>query len=443
MRILSCYDFETWKRKTKQMLNQNVHPREILWQNANDEKTQKLLESSNEIQDESSYKVYKVSRSLIQLAEIVSLHKDSQKWELLYSVLWRTLHGEPFLLDGETDFEVRWLLLMRKQVRREIRKIKTFVRFKKASTAKGEHLIAWYECEHNVLRHAVPFYKRRFNSIPWTLFTPYGSARWDKESMTYTEVNSDHEMTSEQLEQIWQANTGSPSVQKITPFKEDFLEKYLRQSFETEGTLLQLKESYMNTWKTSKNSSHSSANCTAQDSSPVNLKTDIQKCTKCNLNCSENSPVTGEGHQRPEILFVAEKPEKNKHAARRQLIQKILLQTKQSKSNFHLTYALKNETPDTDHLDTQMQSCQPWLAAEIKTLRPKKIVCLGTRAARAVLAREITREELKKDSSIFTSSFELVIVEDCFSYMSHPQFKEKFQEFTHRVENLFLSECAA
>jgi probable DNA metabolism protein len=443
MRILSCYDFETWKSKTKQMLNQNVHPREILWQNINDNSTQKLLESSRENQDESTCKVYKVSRALIHLAEIVSFHKDNQKWELLYSVLWRSLHGEPFLLDGETDYQVRRLLLMRKQVRREIRKIKTFVRFKKAATPRGEHLVAWYECEHDVLKHAVPFYKRRFKSTPWTLFTPYGSARWDKESITYSEIHCNDEMTSEQLDQLWQPHTGHPIIQETTPAKEDFLKKYIHNSFETEPRLLQLKEAYMNVWRASKNCHPVSASCTAENTSPENLKAEIQKYPKCHLNRSENSLITREGHKQTEILFVAEKPEKNKHAARRQLIQKILLQNKQSKNSFHITYALKNETSETQDSDAMMNTYRPWLSSEIKALRPKKIVCFGTAAAQAVLGREIRREELQTNSPIFTSSFELIIVEDCFSFMSHPQFKEKFQKFTQRVENLLINEYAA
>src|SRR5262245_64150247 len=42
---------------------------------------------------------------------------------------------------------------------------------------------------------------------------------------------------------------------------------------------------------------------------------------------------------------------------------------------------------------TEIEACRPWLEAEIATVRPKILVCLGATAAQALLGKDFRSEE--------------------------------------------------
>ena len=112
--------------------------------------------------------------------------RDTKKWNLLYSVLWRIAHENHHLLKVETDDEVIQLLRMEDAVSRDVHHVHAFVRFKKVTDAEGERYVAWYKPDHKSIRLAAPFFAKRFAGMRWSILTPDGSAHWDGKTLRFT-----------------------------------------------------------------------------------------------------------------------------------------------------------------------------------------------------------------------------------------------------------------
>ena len=112
-------------------------------------------------------------------------HCDPRRHALLYRLLWRLVHGEPHLLAMVTDPEVAWALQAAKAVRRDLHKMKAFVRFREAATPDGPVYVAWFEPGHDILARVAPFFVRRFAGMRWSILTPSRSAHWDGHTLAF------------------------------------------------------------------------------------------------------------------------------------------------------------------------------------------------------------------------------------------------------------------
>ncbi|HYF55435.1 MAG TPA: UdgX family uracil-DNA binding protein [Salinarimonas sp.] len=112
-------------------------------------------------------------------------HRDPERYGLLYRLIWRVLAGERALPEIASDPLVHRLHRMRKSVARDIHKMHAFVRFRQVETPAGEAYVAWFEPEHHILEAVGPFFRDRFGSLDWTILTPLGSIRWDRERLTF------------------------------------------------------------------------------------------------------------------------------------------------------------------------------------------------------------------------------------------------------------------
>ena len=75
---------------------------------------------------------------------------------------------------------------MEKAVRRDIHKMRAFVRFRKIGEGGDEHYVAWFEPEHFIVERNAPFFVRRFTGMRWSILTPYRCAHWDTAELTFT-----------------------------------------------------------------------------------------------------------------------------------------------------------------------------------------------------------------------------------------------------------------
>jgi DNA polymerase len=74
---------------------------------------------------------------------------------------------------------------MSKAVRRDIHKMRAYVRFREIHDDAGPLHVAWFEPEHHILEINAPFFVRRFNTMRWTIITPERSALWDSHELTF------------------------------------------------------------------------------------------------------------------------------------------------------------------------------------------------------------------------------------------------------------------
>ena len=180
----------------------------------------------------------RVPKAFLPLAEAVACHRDGERWALLYRVLWRLTHGERALLEVATDPDVHRLLRMEKAVRRSAHKMKAFVRFRRVEHEAGEHYVAWFEPEHDVLVRTAPFFTDRFASMRWSILTPDGCAHWDGASLAITPgVPRSAAPDADALEAAWRtyyASTFNPARLRTNAMRAEMPVRYWKNLPEAE-----------------------------------------------------------------------------------------------------------------------------------------------------------------------------------------------------------------
>ncbi len=118
-------------------------------------------------------------RAVGELIGLVVCHRDPERYARLYELVWRVRHGEPALLEVQSDPLVHKLEMMRKSVRRDLHKMHAFLRFRRVDDEAGERYVAWFEPDHFILQATAGFFVERFQSLVWSIITPDGSLQWD------------------------------------------------------------------------------------------------------------------------------------------------------------------------------------------------------------------------------------------------------------------------
>src|SRR5262245_60720359 len=138
------------------------------------------------------------------LAEDVICHRDSERFALLYRLLWRIRHGERALLLVETDPLVHRIRQMQKAVQRDHHKMTAFLRFRRVQDDDGDHYVAWFEPEHHILRHVSSFFVDRFAAMRWSILTPDGTIHWDGKTLAFgPAVSRNDAPRSDDIEEWW------------------------------------------------------------------------------------------------------------------------------------------------------------------------------------------------------------------------------------------------
>ena len=119
-----------------------------------------------------------IPQSFIRMSELVVLHRDPQRFDLLYRSLWRLVY-EPDLKNDFSDADLARLRQMAQAVRRDIQKMKARVEFRPLAI-RGEAVpVAWYEPAHYVSETVAAWLARQEPAHHWILLTPDRSMRWD------------------------------------------------------------------------------------------------------------------------------------------------------------------------------------------------------------------------------------------------------------------------
>ena len=98
---------------------------------------------------------FNVSGKFIELAQTAILHRNAERFALLYRLLWR-LRSDHNLLDIATDLDVAEVASMAKAVRRDEHKMHAFVQFREVGREQHAHYVAWFEPEHHIVELAAP-----------------------------------------------------------------------------------------------------------------------------------------------------------------------------------------------------------------------------------------------------------------------------------------------
>lgn len=119
-----------------------------------------------------------IPQSFVRMSELVVLHRDPLRFDLLYRSLWRLVY-EPELKNDAADQDLAKLRQMAQAVRRDIQKMKEKVVFRPLQVRDELVEVAWYEPTHFVGELVGGWLARQDPQRRWILLTPDRSLRWD------------------------------------------------------------------------------------------------------------------------------------------------------------------------------------------------------------------------------------------------------------------------
>jgi DNA polymerase len=398
--------FEDWRRAARRLIAAGVPPQDVVW--APDGAGQDLLEglAGDVSPPDARAETARVPRGFFEVARLAADHRDDQRWALLYRVLWRLTHEERHLLELAGDPDVRALRRLSDDVRRDTHKMHAFVRFTKVEDpADGERYVAWYRPDHFIARRAAAFFAERFPAMRWSVLTPDLSAHWDGRQLTFTPgVPRSSAPQEDELSELWRAYYGAvfnPARVNLKAMRAEMPVRHWSTLPETRALagLLAAAPGRVNAMIGTPRAADARA-FVPPGATLDELRTAVQRCQGCDLFRHATQGVFGNGAAAARVMLIGEQPGDQEDLAGQpfvgpagEVLQRALAAARIDRGEVYLTNAVKHfkweprgkrrlhQTPRV----SEMRACRPWLEAEIGTVRPELIVCLGSTASQALM----------------------------------------------------------
>ena len=402
-------DFEEWRETARALVQQGLAPEAVSW--AEPGLSGDLFASAAALPastPDNRQAPVRASRAFLDLARSVILHRDPSRLGLLYRALWR-LQNSPQLMDDPADPDVRALHLLAKQVRRDVHKMRAFLRFRRIKEDGGaERYIAWFEPEHRIERTNARFFIDRFASQAWSILTPRLSLHWDGAALREgPPARREDAPTEDATEALWLGYYRSifnPARLKLGAMLKEMPRKYWKNMPEARAIPelvagAQKRESAMIETGTSLFGE-------APPASLAEVARGIAACRRCAIGCNGSRAVMGEGPLRPSVMaplmIVGEQPGDTEETQGRpfvgpagQLLDAHLAAAGIAREAAYVTNAVKHfkfsprggrrlhQNPTAGEVDI----CRWWLDAERALAAPRMVLALGASAGRALLGR--------------------------------------------------------
>jgi DNA polymerase len=188
-RLASETDVAGFREEARALLSQQVPPEAVEWQTAHAQNCDLFADpaAAAESRPQGLAKAASaiVPASFLRLCEIVVLHHDPNRFALLYRLLWRLVH-EPGLRHDPIDPDMLHAHQMGQAVRRDIHKMKAFVRFHAVHDGQEPPLqLAWFEPAHHIVEAVAPWFAKRSRDTRWAILTPERSVEWDGKQLHF------------------------------------------------------------------------------------------------------------------------------------------------------------------------------------------------------------------------------------------------------------------
>ncbi len=389
-----------------------------------------------------------VPAAFITLCETVVLHSDPGRFGLLYRLLWRLAH-EPALRHDAIDADRVQAQQMAQSVRRDMHKMKAFVRFRvieRSIDGNGDSdgnsdgsaaplHVAWFEPEHHIAEAVAPFFVRRFTQMEWAILTPECSLRWDGKQLAVgpgaSRADAPPPDAGESLWLTYYASIFNPARLKVAMMKKEMPVKYWRNlpeaaligeltagATERSGRMVEAEATTPARRIASPTLPEEPAMTNADPAAHLPespqaalaaLKRATDRCRECPIGEHATQSVFGEGPAGAALMVVGEQPGDQEDLRGRpfvgpsgQLFDKAIAELGWPRERIYVTNAVKHfkfelrgkrrihKTPG----QREAAACLHWLEAEIAQVKPRALVALGATAARALLGRPVavTRE---------------------------------------------------
>jgi len=355
-------------------------------------------------------------RAVVDLIPQVVPHRDPERYSLLYTLIWRSLHGERHLMEVASDPVVHRLSRMAKAIRRDLHKMHAFLRFHRVEDAAGERFVAWFEPDHHILEAAAPFFVRRFAGMRWTILTPEGRAVCDGTALTYGPPGSRSDVPEgDGFEAGWQTyyeTTFNPARVNPKAMRAEMPKKYWRNMPETAAIPALLRGAADRTAQmiereptvpARREPARAVAAMADQDPNSLDELNAIIRKTEP-LVPGATQAVLGEGPLGATLAFVGEQPGDQEDLKGRpfvgpagQLLSRAMAEAGIDREASYLTNAVKHfkftlrgkrrihEKPTAG----EVSHYRWWLDRELDFVAPKLVVALGATAVLALTGKSI------------------------------------------------------
>lgn len=350
----------------------------------------------------------RVPRAFPDLARRVICHRDPERFALLHQAI-RGFRDRPKLLDDAADPLVRRLDLLDKAVRRDVHKMRAYVRFREVPDETGERFAAWFEPAHFIVRLNAGFFVRRFASMRFSILTPDLCLHWDGEGAEFTAGASRAAVPDEDpIEATWKtyyASIFNPARLKVQSMQGHMPKKYWKNLPEAEliPDLIAGAAERTRAMVAAGGADTSAPPVVGDDLAA--LRAEAATCQRCQLWQPATQTVFGEGPADAVLMLVGEQPGDSEDLAGRpfvgpagQLLDGALAEAGIDRRRAYVTNAVKHfkfeprgkrrihAKPD----GPEIEACRWWLDRERAALKPRIVVALGATAARGLTGRAVT-----------------------------------------------------
>ncbi len=223
-------DWGGWRNAARRLALENVPPEEVVW--SVETPSDLFASQAEEAEPPAPAGTFNVPRALVELAQTVIQHCEPARFALLYQLIWRTHQGDRHLLEQVTDPEVQRAHRLAQAVRRDTHKMRAFVRFRAVTEGESTRYVAWFEPDNYIVEANAPFFMRRFATMVWSILTPYRSAHWNGEELSFAAGAAKADVPDDdRLEAYWRAYFSSifnPARLKIKAMTSEMPRKYWR-----------------------------------------------------------------------------------------------------------------------------------------------------------------------------------------------------------------------
>jgi DNA polymerase len=446
-------DFELWRERARALVQCDVPPGRVAWLEpggsrdlfAGGEKRLPALRPDA--------RPVKASKAFVVLAESAICHSDPGRLALLYRLLWWHQRNSR-IMEDRADPDVRRIDELARGVRRDVHKMRAFVRFRRVEEEGGsERFVAWFEPEHHILRANAGFFVRRFAQMRWSILTPRGSLHWDGEVLTEgPPAQRADAPAGDPAEELWRgyyASIFNPARLKVGAMLKEMPRKYWKNMPETAliPALVagaQARESAMVV--------AGAIEFGERPKSLSGIDEAIHACRRCPIGLLENQAVMGEGPRKAELMIVGEQPGDQEDLAGRpfvgpagKVLDAHLERAGIDRRQVYLTNAVKHfkyvqrgkrrlhQSPTAKEIDI----CRWWLEGERAIVKPKLLLALGASAARGVLGKTVSISKARGMPHPLEDGSELWVT-------AHPSYLLRLDgEMKEQQERLFHADLAA
>ncbi len=408
-------DFEGWRKAARALALNNIEPSDVTW--TVEGREAELFERSAPSPIEAPHGTFNVPAKFVGLAKTAILHRDEQRFAMLYRLLWR-LRTDHDLMQIAPDPDVFQVAGMSKAVRRDEHKMHAFVRFREIGREPKSHFVAWFEPEHHIVELAAPFFVRRFADMAWSILTPDVCAHWDGHAVSFTPGVSKADAPSEdRLEETWlryYASIFNPARLKVKAMQAEMPKKYWRNLPEASmikpliaGAGRATEEMIANAatipHKSQKRPEQPMKRKQLGDAASIEaLREAASDCRACHLWKDATQTVFGEGPQRASAMLVGEQPGDKEDLAGKpfvgpagQMLDRALKEAGIDREKVYVTNAVKHfkfvprgkirlhQKPNTP----EIKACRQWYERELASIKPALVVAMGATAAQQVLGK--------------------------------------------------------